>query len=405
MISLLIASALAALETTISLGLSATKTEILVGEPLKLVVTASTTSSSPLRVRTTTIYVVIDEGTGYRRHIEAEDRDDGVDLGIPITDAETVKTTLYVGAVYRGSGYPVPGFRDFHFAFALPGTYKLRAHYEGAMSDEVTIQVKPPQGRDADLHRQLSQRPYLLTNWARFEEAGMELLGQLLRDYKGSPYLFRPQLVAWGDAIHKALIAFGDSGGPGRSGHPLNEDLGQVLREIEETDWAGSPYDENRLALLAETKLGWGDRTGAVDTYRLILSRYPSGVLAKLAKRIIQQEVGDTTPPALQVSASPTTLWPPNNKLVSVTVTVNVSDEADPRPSVKLLSVTCDDACNPSQDILAAALNTDDRDFQLRATRMGGGAGRTYTITYSATDAAGNTGSAMTTVVVPHDQR
>jgi hypothetical protein len=40
----------------------------------------------------------------------------------------------------------------------------------------------------------------------------------------------------------------------------------------------------------------------------------------------------------------------------------------------------------------------------LRSERKGSGAGRTHTITYEASDAAGNKATATTTVVVPHDQ-
>jgi len=40
----------------------------------------------------------------------------------------------------------------------------------------------------------------------------------------------------------------------------------------------------------------------------------------------------------------------------------------------------------------------------LRAERAGNGNGRTYTISATATDAAGNTASATGTCVVPHDR-
>jgi len=401
MISLFIASALAAGNVTIAL--SPSKTEVLVGEPLKLTATVSTTSAEPVTVRTTAIYAAIDDGTGYRRHIEAEDGADEVDLGTPVTVSEPIKTTLYVGLEPDLSAGAVA--RAFRFALPGPGAYRIRAEYVDLRSNEITIQVTAPQGRDAGLYQQLAQRPHLLTDWAAYEDADMEQLGQLLQEYRGSSYLFRPQLVAWRVAIQEALVAFGDSGGPGRGGHPLNEDLGEVLRGIEETDWSGSPFDENRLGLLAESRLGWGDRTGAVDAYGLILTRYPNGVMAQLARRITQQELGsDTAPPLLQVSASPSTLWPPNNKLVTITVAVNVSDDTNPRPSVRLLAVTCDDACDPPLDILGAALNTDDRSLQLRATRKGGGSGRTYTISYAANDGSGNGTTKTTTVRVPHDQ-
>jgi hypothetical protein len=42
---------------------------------------------------------------------------------------------------------------------------------------------------------------------------------------------------------------------------------------------------------------------------------------------------------------------------------------------------------------------------RLRAERAGNGTDRTYTITVTCVDAAGNSTSASTTVVVPHDAR
>src|SRR5262249_62099428 len=48
-----------------------------------------------------------------------------------------------------------------------------------------------------------------------------------------------------------------------------------------------------------------------------------------------------------------------------------------------------------------AAFGTDDRQFLLRNERSGTGRGRIYTITYSATDASGNTTLRQTTVTVP----
>jgi hypothetical protein len=71
---------------------------------------------------------------------------------------------------------------------------------------------------------------------------------------------------------------------------------------------------------------------------------------------------------------------------------------------VKLRSVTCDDGCNPAEDVAGAEIGTDDREFEVRAERKGSGAGRTYTITYSATDASRNEALAAAKVVVPHDQ-
>jgi hypothetical protein len=46
---------------------------------------------------------------------------------------------------------------------------------------------------------------------------------------------------------------------------------------------------------------------------------------------------------------------------------------------------------------------TPDNAFDLRAKRLGTGNGRVYTVTYTATDASGNSAIASATVTVPHD--
>jgi hypothetical protein len=114
----------------------------------------------------------------------------------------------------------------------------------------------------------------------------------------------------------------------------------------------------------------------------------------------------DTTAPTLSVSLSPAVIFPPNDKLVAITATVNVSDDTDPNPAVRLVSITCNEAIDAAADITGAAFGTDDRQFSVRAGRAGQRKeGRVYTVTYSATDAAGNQATATATVKIPHDQR
>ena len=118
--------------------------------------------------------------------------------------------------------------------------------------------------------------------------------------------------------------------------------------------------------------------------------------------------VVDTTAPQLSVSVSPARLSPPNHKLVPVTVTLTATDTCDANPVIRLVSITSNEADNgsgdgnTSGDIQGAAFGTDDRQFLLRAERSGNGHGRIYTITYSATDASGNTTLSQATVTVPH---
>jgi len=118
-------------------------------------------------------------------------------------------------------------------------------------------------------------------------------------------------------------------------------------------------------------------------------------------------EVIDVTPPELEVTLSPDSLWPPNHKLVTVAATVTVTDDYDPSPAVELVSVTSSEPDNgpgdgnTTGDIAGADVGTDDRSFQLRAERSGAGSGRTYTVVYKATDASGNVATASATVFVP----
>ncbi len=114
----------------------------------------------------------------------------------------------------------------------------------------------------------------------------------------------------------------------------------------------------------------------------------------------------DRTPPTLNVSAAPNELWPANHKYVTVKTTVKASDNADPNPAWKLVSVTSSEPDNGLGDGDTAndIVTVDSTTFQLRAERSGAGTGRVYTITYQATDACGNTATAATTVTVPHDK-
>ena len=90
--------------------------------------------------------------------------------------------------------------------------------------------------------------------------------------------------------------------------------------------------------------------------------------------------------------------------MYTVTATVSVHDDQTLNPTVKLVSITCSEPLEPGD--VAAMFGVDSRTFSVRSTRLGQDkTGRIYTVTYSATDAAGNTSTATATVTVPHDQR
>jgi hypothetical protein len=121
--------------------------------------------------------------------------------------------------------------------------------------------------------------------------------------------------------------------------------------------------------------------------------------------------VRDTQPPSLQVTLTPTLLWPPDHRMVRVDATISASDTCGAPPQVVLTSITSDQPDNgvadgnTVNDIQGGAVETLDLSFFVRAERAGNNpSGRTYTVTYTATDASGNKTHTSATVHVPHSQ-
>ncbi len=126
--------------------------------------------------------------------------------------------------------------------------------------------------------------------------------------------------------------------------------------------------------------------------------------------------VQDVTPPVINVTVSPNILWPPNHKLVLITPTIGVTDNCDIQPEVRLTSIIMNEG--DETNTYDAAFDTwtgdghtlddiqidENGNIYLRAERRGTGEGRFYQITYTATDAAGNTSTATAIVKVPHNQ-
>jgi HYR domain len=117
--------------------------------------------------------------------------------------------------------------------------------------------------------------------------------------------------------------------------------------------------------------------------------------------------VRDTTPPQIvSVKASPDTLWPPDHKMVPVTVTAIATDLVDPNPFVRIVSVSSNQPINGTGDGDAAPdwEITGSLTLNLRAERSGN-VDRVYTITVAATDASGNTSEATVQVKVTQTSR
>ncbi|MFQ5700651.1 MAG: hypothetical protein ACE5HU_02275, partial [Acidobacteriota bacterium] len=122
-------------------------------------------------------------------------------------------------------------------------------------------------------------------------------------------------------------------------------------------------------------------------------------------------EVIDTTPPEIMLTLTPSELWPPNHRLVKVSASAVGSDNCGD-PSILLTTVISsepDDAPGGGdgatvEDIQDAMLGTADLEFRLRAERSGIGAGRIYSIVYTASDQSGNSVGVTGRVTVPHSR-
>jgi hypothetical protein len=98
--------------------------------------------------------------------------------------------------------------------------------------------------------------------------------------------------------------------------------------------------------------------------------------------------VKDTTPPVISaLYASPDTIWPPNGKMVPVSVMVTATDVVDPSPSCSLTSISGGSAGSSAiTGPFSANVRSDN--------------GAAYLMTVTCRDFSGNTSSASTTAVV-----
>jgi len=112
----------------------------------------------------------------------------------------------------------------------------------------------------------------------------------------------------------------------------------------------------------------------------------------------------DNAPPVMTCTATPSVLWPPNNKMVPVSLNVTAVSAAFGPTPFSLKSVTTSEG-NAATDIQGFVIGQPSTEGSLLASRLGKGkAGRVYTFVYQSTDELGLTGTCTADVQVPHDQ-
>ncbi|PYQ57203.1 MAG: hypothetical protein DMF58_18890 [Acidobacteria bacterium] len=175
---------------------------------------------------------------------------------------------------------------------------------------------------------------------------------------------------------------------------------------------AGSGPDTHGTVSLAGTQITYTPETPfsgpASFTYRVCDNGYTAGLSdPQCATGTVKMTVVDTTPPALSnLTPSATQLWPPNHKMVNVSVDYAAPDLGDPAP-VCLLTIGSNEPINgtgdgdtaPDWDVIDA------HHVRLRAERAENGPGRIYTITATCADRSGNAAQKSSSVSVPKSQR
>ena len=117
----------------------------------------------------------------------------------------------------------------------------------------------------------------------------------------------------------------------------------------------------------------------------------------------------DRSAPGGKLTADPAVIWPPNGKMVTVTLSGAMTDAGTGLRGATFRVLDEYGAVQPSIDPVdgdGQAMVEFSRTVELEASRRGNDRdGRTYTIEAIVTDGACNATTLRTTVVVPHDRR
>lgn len=115
----------------------------------------------------------------------------------------------------------------------------------------------------------------------------------------------------------------------------------------------------------------------------------------------------DRSGPAIDgMPADGCVIWPPNHKLVTLAQVIASDGLSGLAPGGLVVTAASSESVDGRGDGRSSPdIAVSGGVVTLRAERSGPGAGRTYTITATATDIAGNTTRRISTCVVPHDQR
>lgn len=175
------------------------------------------------------------------------------------------------------------------------------------------------------------------------------------------------------------------------------------------------------------SSFSWTPGAAQVGAHVMVFSATDENGLQGLCTTTINV-ILDVTPPNITLSVDQDELWPPNHKYVEITVSLSVTDNVDPNPTITAATVVSNEpddapgngdghttgdiritlASDGTVRLSSNAIPVVDFDdpfndlLELRAERAGGSGGRIYTISITAEDASGNSATETVDVVVPH---
>lgn len=196
--------------------------------------------------------------------------------------------------------------------------------------------------------------------------------------------------------------------------HDAGQLLGAVVWDIhEDLEAAGMSADDlRRLMLLpiaaAQTRSEWYLGMLAVDDDDGNLANgTPHGCL--IYRQFDLHSCGTERWPGLpaiaSAAASPAVLWPPDHKMVAITVTAPESGPCDSAKVCRVVSVESNEPADEKGDgDTSPDWIIEGNSVRLRAERSGTGSGRVYTLRMECADSSGNASTTTATVTVPKNR-
>jgi hypothetical protein len=189
-------------------------------------------------------------------------------------------------------------------------------------------------------------------------------------------------------SIAAILLATSFKAAPtGASGKQQGKQKPDVVRMIGTTPSGDAPFTFHNTGSLNTARF---NHTATLLPNGMVLVAGGIDVSSVSASAELYESATPTPPTITSASASPNTLWPPNHKMVPVTVSVSATDNSGAMPTCQIVSVSSSEPINGLGDGNTAPdwQITGPLTVNLRAERSGKGTGRTYTIIVACTDAS-----------------